>query len=187
MAERSGPILDLGCGYGRHVTYAAEQGLKVLGIDFSGQALHGAKQRVDRARQPGAWLLQAEFSHLPLESGSLAGAMSIQAIYHAPRDHILASLLELRRVLMPGGNALINFLSDRNSYFGKGEQMEPKTHRLPGGVDDGAPHHFFNQSDIQRICAEAGLLLSILRLEEYMTSDGHRSSAWFAIVAKPGQ
>ena len=34
-----GPILDLGCGIGRHVVFCHEMGLEAYGIDLSGEAI----------------------------------------------------------------------------------------------------------------------------------------------------
>ena len=39
-------VLDLGCGYGWHCKFAAEQGaVRVLGLDLSGKMIEEAKKR----------------------------------------------------------------------------------------------------------------------------------------------
>lgn len=185
LAGLDGRVLDLGCGYGRHLGYFEQQGFEAVGVDFSAAALRGAGGRLRQHGHGRAWLVRADFSHLPLAGQSFIGAVSIQAIYHGSRRQILSWLRELFRVLQPGARALVSMLSDRSSYFGRGEALEAKTFRLQGGVDEGAPHHFMNQAELQRLCAEAGFVLALLRLEEYQTDDGHRSSTWLAVLERP--
>jgi ubiquinone/menaquinone biosynthesis C-methylase UbiE len=181
---RSGRLLDLGCGFGRHLVYSYQQEFTPVGVDFSIVALNGARSRLQQNGLKSLPLIQSEFGDLPLASHSFVAAISIQAIYHGTRNQVLRGLVELNRVLQPAGVALVSFLSDRSSYFGQGDRLEEKTYRLQGGVDSGAPHHFMNQADLQRICAEAGFILSLLRLEEYQAEGNHRSSMWLATIKK---
>lgn len=185
LSDVDGRLLDLGCGFGRHMVYFASHGYHSVGVDFSKTALAGAAERLKKADVQSPRLVQADFGRLPLADGSFRGGVSIQAIYHAPRQDVLTSMRELSRVLQPGGLMLISFLSDRSGYFGHGERLEGNTFRLRGGVDSGAPHHFQNQSELESLCDQAGLRLKLLQLEEFLTEEGHRSSHWMAVTEKP--
>jgi SAM-dependent methyltransferase len=59
LARVRGPVLDIGCGPGRHVRALARRGVLALGVDVSPAA-------VTLARRRGALVLQASvFEHLP--------------------------------------------------------------------------------------------------------------------------
>ena len=45
LAGIGGPVLDIGCGPGRHVVALAEQGIPALGIDITTSAVHHARSR----------------------------------------------------------------------------------------------------------------------------------------------
>jgi SAM-dependent methyltransferase len=45
LATVDGPVLDVGCGPGRHVVALSEQGIPALGIDITGSALDVARGR----------------------------------------------------------------------------------------------------------------------------------------------
>ena len=187
LAGVDGRLLDLGCGFGRHMVFFASHGYHSVGVDFSSNALDGAASRLKQADVQQPRLVKADFGNLPLAGGSFAGGVSIQAIYHGTRSRVLASLVEVQRVLWPRALMLISFLADRSGYFGTGTQLEEKTYRLQGGVDSGAPHHFQNQIELEALCSKAGLSVKLLQLEEYFTEEGHRSSHWYAVVEKPGR
>src|SRR5207249_2951296 len=45
LTRAVGPVLDIGCGPGRHVVALAEMGVPVLGIDVTADALAAARTR----------------------------------------------------------------------------------------------------------------------------------------------
>jgi SAM-dependent methyltransferase len=64
LGEVAGPVLDIGCGPGRHVSALAARGVPSLGIDTSAEAVHIAAARgatviqrsiFDRIPAPGRW------------------------------------------------------------------------------------------------------------------------------------
>lgn len=44
LLDRSLPLVDLGCGHGRQTRYLAGHFKRVIGVDLSGEAIHGARQ-----------------------------------------------------------------------------------------------------------------------------------------------
>jgi SAM-dependent methyltransferase len=51
LARAVGPVLDVGCGPGRHVAWLCEAGIPALGIDVSAGAIARARARGARARR----------------------------------------------------------------------------------------------------------------------------------------
>jgi ubiquinone/menaquinone biosynthesis C-methylase UbiE len=96
-------VLDAGCGAGVPVmTQLADAGLEVVGIDLSsGQA------RLARSHSPGAHVAQADLVALPFGDRSFDGLVSYYAVIHMPRSEHRVAFDEFRRVLVPGGVALL--------------------------------------------------------------------------------
>lgn len=77
-------VVDLGCGFGRHLYSAAQAGAEVVGLDLSGG--------VDRARQntlhfPKAHVVQADLFAAPVSDGTFDVAWSFGVLHHLPDPH----------------------------------------------------------------------------------------------------
>ena len=94
-------VLDLGCGAGRFVAALREAGAEPVGVELAEAALERA-----RANAPGADLrLVADDGSLPLEHASVDLVWCSEVLEHVPDTAHL--LLEVRRVLKPGGRLLV--------------------------------------------------------------------------------
>ena len=94
-------VLDLGCGAGRFVAALREAGAEPVGVELAEAALERA-----RANAPGADLrLVADDGSLPLEHASVDLVWCSEVLEHVPDTAHL--LLEVRRVLRPGGRLLV--------------------------------------------------------------------------------
>ncbi len=93
----TGPVLDLGCGFGRHLAPLRKAGVPVLGIDWSQDLLLNAGARLKR------YLARGDLRALPARSNSAAGAFMMFNTfgYFAERDNETV-LGEVARVLRPG-------------------------------------------------------------------------------------
>jgi ubiquinone/menaquinone biosynthesis C-methylase UbiE len=96
-------VLDAGCGAGVPVmTHLADADLEVVGIDLS-----SAQVRLAHSHIPGAHLAQADLVALPFGDRSFDGLVSYYAVIHVPRSEHRVVFDEFRRVLAPGGIALL--------------------------------------------------------------------------------
>ena len=94
-------VLDLGCGAGRFVAALREAGAEPIGVELAEAALERA-----RANVPGADLrLVEDDGSLPLEHASVDLVWCSEVLEHIPDTAHL--LLEVRRVLRPGGRLLV--------------------------------------------------------------------------------
>lgn len=91
-------ILDAGCGTGGLVEKLIRIGT-VVGLDISSQAL-------SYAREKSLVFIQGSVNNLPFRDGSFDVTTSISVLYHDQVDD-RAAWREMRRVLRPGGIAII--------------------------------------------------------------------------------
>jgi ubiquinone/menaquinone biosynthesis C-methylase UbiE len=116
-ADLDGKVcLDLGCGYGRTLLYAALQGrpAQSIGIDISREMLSCARAHA-REHDLRPALARGSIDSLPLRSGSVDFAYSCAVFIHLPKTTVRAALREVVRVLRPGGVAL--FENSFNGYL----------------------------------------------------------------------
>jgi len=94
-------VLDLGCGAGRFVAALRDAGADAVGVELAEAALQRA-----RANASGADLRLVEGDgSLPLEHASVDFVWCSEVLEHvADTEHLL---LEVRRVLRPGGRLLV--------------------------------------------------------------------------------
>lgn len=109
LAERvrrqgHGKVCDLGCGPGQVARYLHERGVPVVGVDLSEGMLAEA-----RRLNPGIEFVQGDMRALAVPDGVWAGIAAFYSLIHIPRDQMVATLGELRRVLRPGGWLLLSF------------------------------------------------------------------------------
>jgi SAM-dependent methyltransferase len=101
--EGSRRLLDLGCGTGRFTVLAAERlGARVWGVDRSAEMLREARARPGAARV--GWK-QADATSLPFKDGWF-DAVHSHLVLHLVDDR-QAAVAEMRRVLAPGGRAVV--------------------------------------------------------------------------------
>lgn len=100
-------ILDLGCGWGRHLTLLAEVGHDVAGLDLSPALLRQIPRVVPPPRRPP--LVAADMRAIPLADGVFDVVLNLATSLGLFLDDGLAraALREARRVLRPDGRLLI--------------------------------------------------------------------------------
>jgi SAM-dependent methyltransferase len=103
-------VLDHGCGTGLLTGVLAEHADQVVGVDVDGDAVRLARRR---NRHQG----RVEFQHqdgpaLPFPDGGFDSAVSLAAVQHLTGRDQVAALLELCRVVRPGGMLVLQVPDD---------------------------------------------------------------------------
>lgn len=114
--------LELGCGVGRNTRYAAQQGLRATGVDFSPVAIADARQRVARDA-PKPEFLVGDVTHLDALTGPFDVSFDVGCHHCLDPDGRRAYASELFRLLRPGGTHLMWALDDSPA----GLPMSPET------------------------------------------------------------
>ena len=100
--------MELGCGGGTRELAAR---YRLTGIDLSAAQLARARERV-----PAAEFVQADFTALELEQGSLGGVAAFYSFNHVPRELLAPLFARIHRWLKPGGALL--------TALGTGDELE---------------------------------------------------------------
>lgn len=96
-----GPILDAGCGTGRHTAYLVAAGRDVTGCDVVAAMLEKA-----RAKLPDVEFLEAELTALPYADGAFAGVVC--GLTYSHLEDLGPATRELARVLRPDGRLIVS-------------------------------------------------------------------------------
>ena len=184
--------LDLGCGKGRHVLLMCELGIHAHGLDVSEVAISFARAWL-KSRGLSAELRTGSMTALPYADASLDFVVAHGVFDHALRDVRVKAAAEVERVLRPGGWFFVSVISERDSAFGQGRQVEDNTWLVDEGFEQGIPQAFFDQERIRREFArfntESMVLSENSALEgrSLIGTDKHyqRDSRYYLTLRKP--
>ena len=99
-------FLEIGSNWGRWCLAAARAGYRPIGIDPSLKAVRAAL-RVARQLGVDASYFVADGRYLPFPDSSIDRVFSYSVLQHLSKEHVRLALAEIRRVLKPGGESLI--------------------------------------------------------------------------------
>lgn len=94
--------LDAGCGFGRHISNAAQFHAEMVGVDIS-EAIDSTHQNTKHL--PNVHLVQANLYELPFRPGSFDFAYSIGVLHHLPDPE--GAFDRLVAVVKPGGSVFV--------------------------------------------------------------------------------
>lgn len=170
-------VLDVGCGHGRHARPLALTGHRVIGVDLSRRLLAIGKEATASSREFRAieWI-GADAGSLPFPDATFDAALGIAVLHHLPSaEERLRALSEMRRVLQPGGEALLSVWSIDDPYLANlfgGRPKSPEVMipwRLPDKSEVPRPYHLFREGELEDLIIESGL-----RGERFFRSAGNR-------------
>jgi|GEM_PF-338721 len=130
-------ILDVGCGAGRHTVFLAREGYRVSACDVSTEGVHVTRKRLHQQNAQAACTV-CEADALDYPSESFDGIVCYGVLYYLPFDRYSLAVRELRRVLKPGGQALVVTRTPEDSRCLSAERVGEHTFRL-GSLPEGAP------------------------------------------------
>ena len=103
-----GPILDAGCGTGRITEALVPLGQPVVAVDYSEACLRRMQERTAGGR---VLAVQSDLRNLPVRSGVMSAAISIEVHPHLRDGDRQRYLAELARVMAPGAPLSISTLN----------------------------------------------------------------------------
>jgi ubiquinone/menaquinone biosynthesis C-methylase UbiE len=121
IARRNpGRVLDWGCGWGQMTALLRERGVDTVAFDYRAGLESPVTERLARFPDIEAHL-SSEPVVLPFETGSYDTVLSCGVLEHVPDPE--GSLVELRRILRPGGMLYVTNLPNRYSYTEKAARL----------------------------------------------------------------
>ena len=142
-------ILEIGCGAGNNLWFAAREGFQVAGIDGSPTAIEYAQRRFAEEGLKGEFQT-GDFTTLPFGDDTFDLAVDRGSIVCCPRTAGRRAVCEVRRVLREGGRFFFNPYSTRHSSF---TLSEPGADGLRVNIRGGSltgvgPLCFYDKDDV---------------------------------------
>lgn len=179
-------VLEVGCGAGNNLWFAAREGFQVAGIDGSADAIAFARQRMGQEALQ-ADLRVGDFTSLPWPDASFDLAVDRAALTCCPSSGIRRALAELARVLRPGGRLFFNPYSTRHGSF---VHSKPAADGLRGdiakGTLKGVGHiNFLDRDGVRALFAATWSVRSLQHVEVLDETGGPEATqAEWRIVAE---
>ncbi|HLB28008.1 MAG TPA: class I SAM-dependent methyltransferase [Dehalococcoidales bacterium] len=161
---QNGRLLNLGCGHGADFL-PFKDNFELYGADFSAVELELA-QKYALKFDFFAELVQADVSRLPFADESFDWAVSIATYHHLDsREGREQAFSELRRVLKPGGEALVTVWNRWQPWWGGGRGVNARWFRaregsVPWQTKEGTLYryyYFFTYPELEKLARRAGL------------------------------
>jgi SAM-dependent methyltransferase len=143
--RRGGQVLDAGCGFGEWVMLLRARGFRAEGLDYSPELV----DRLRREYSDVAWT-PSDIRHMPFGDESFDGVISLGVVEHEEAGP-QAALREIRRVLRPGGTAIITVPRDFPLHRQSSTLQFPPR---PGGAFF---QYFMTEDELAAFLREAGL------------------------------
>ncbi|MFH1912997.1 MAG: class I SAM-dependent methyltransferase [Pseudomonadota bacterium] len=180
---RDAKVLDFGCGYGRTLAELAGAGYTALaGIDFSETLIERG-----RVEHPGLDLKAYPGGPLPFEENSFDAALMLGVFTCIIETRAQAeALLELKRVLRPGGKLYVNdFLLNRDRRNLDRYKLGQEKYGIYGifDVDDGGIMRHHDRNHMEALFLDFDPLF----FEEtvFETMHGHLSRGFCSLLRLP--
>ncbi|MFQ5543853.1 MAG: class I SAM-dependent methyltransferase [Nitrospiria bacterium] len=116
--KKTGRVLDLGCGEGRHAALFAKAGYQTIGLDYQPQALTRASRLCGKNRARPHFIV-GDLFHLPLAQNSFDLLIDYGCFHHVRKRDTALYLGIILSLLKPGGYLLLSCFSMRFKHHPK--------------------------------------------------------------------
>ncbi len=105
--KENSSVLDIMCGYGRHLLALGRKGIRATGVDNLSEYIQEIKQTVGKENLPVTALKQSVLDYTPASSFNLAICMGNSLNFFDAEDTVVI-MKKIYNSLLPGGHFLIN-------------------------------------------------------------------------------
>jgi ubiquinone/menaquinone biosynthesis C-methylase UbiE len=139
-------VLELGCGNGKTLSGLLSLGCRITAVDSSKRAVELCRELALGRGRKDAEILLADACALPFTDSSFEVVLAFHVLEHLLSGDRKKAVSEIRRVLVPGGKALVRVFSTGDMRFGKGEEVEQCTF-LRG--KNRLAYHYFSKGEVE--------------------------------------
>lgn len=159
-------ILEVGCGTGANLRFAAREGFTVAGIDGSCHAIARARRRFDEEGIEGD-LRIGSFTELPFDDNSFDLVIDRAALTCCREKHLQSAVSEIGRVTKKRGRFLFNPYSDLHTSYDRGSRATGGViENIQGGSLVDVGHiHFVSRSEIDQLFMDAWKFIMVQHVE----------------------
>ena len=177
-------ILEVGCGAGNNLWFAAREGFNVCGIDASKSAIQAAVRRFEQ-EELHADLRVGSFDQLPFGEGEFDLAIDRLALTYSPKPVAMEALRELRRVLRPGGKFFCCPYSDAHDGATSTRANEDIVENVELGAGARGRAAFYSREQIEALFLNGWRLLELSHARrELQIPSQFVHAEWQAIVER---
>lgn len=144
-------VLDVGCGLGRLLKWAAHGCQRAIGLDVSTEMLRKARQRLAGVRNVTLKRLPVSL-RFPVREHSIDFALFYHVSEHLDREDTYTILCEIRRCLCRTGRALVQF-----SLFDYPDNQEEFLKWVRKDDNEGVRSRFYTEREVMTLLQMVGL------------------------------
>ncbi|MFH0874492.1 MAG: class I SAM-dependent methyltransferase [archaeon] len=173
MKDKSGKLVDLGCGKGADSIYFNYMGLKVTAIDYSQEAMKMFNEMQQQNNVFIANLTKDITEPLPFEENSQDFVYSRLSLHYFDDVTTKKMFTEINRILKSEGILCFQAKSTSDKKYGQGKEIEKDMFE----DEEGYVRHFFSEEYAKELLSE----FEIIYIENRVMEDGN---AYLDAVAK---
>ena len=164
-------ILEIGCGTGSNLLFAAQQGFSVTGLDCSPSAIKTANDKFSLLNLNGD-LRVGDFTSLPFGDNTFDLVVDRGALTCVGQKHAATAVAEVHRVIRQGGYFYLNPYSERHSSRASGKRgPDGLRYEISEGTLTGVGQIcFYGRGDVEQLLDEGWQIKSLIHIESVEVS-----------------
>ncbi|MCK4567993.1 MAG: class I SAM-dependent methyltransferase [Candidatus Thorarchaeota archaeon] len=143
-------ILDCGAGGPRPpLALFCQYGYETHGIDISESAISSAL-KFSEENQLNIDIIEGDIRKIPFDDESFSFVFTQHSICHLTKKDTKKAIVEITRVLRPGGYCFVDFMSTSSSYYGAeslGKEVSPGEYQYVDEDDNTVLHCFHSDGE----------------------------------------
>jgi SAM-dependent methyltransferase len=179
-------VLEVGCGNGSNLWFAAREGFRTAGIDGSETAIAYARDWFQREGLSADFHV-GNFAKLPFADETFDLVIDRAALSFANVPTVKAAVQEIYRVIRPGGRFMFTPYSDRcTSFDGLSDDDGCYRQVKRGSINPGAQVRFYGLNDVRAVLQRGWTIRELDHVEntDFLNAERRVHAEWRVIAEK---
>lgn len=172
--------LDIGFGSGRHLKLLLDYGFQTFGTDYSEECLKVAKDNLGE-NELLRGLYNDSFENLNFENDFFDVIFFWGVAFYRPIEDMKKDFGFLFKLLKSGGKMIVNFRTDEDFLYGKGNKVSEETYIL----NDEYPEYnnimytFLDLENAKKLVEESKFKIINIEREDYWKNNLQQKNSWW--------